>query len=138
MAVPTSIADLDIVAINNSPQGSDSIGTSLDDYLRSHAAILKKLSNDIQAAGLAILDDADAAAQRATLGLSIGTNVQAYNSDIPTVAASQVEMEAGTGASLRSMSPLRVKQAIAANSDLSTLDRVTAAQFANPRPPFIE
>ena len=45
MAIPTSVADLDIVASNNSPQGSDSIGTSLDDYLRAHASILKQVSN---------------------------------------------------------------------------------------------
>lgn len=44
----------------------------------------------------------------------IGTDVQAYDADIPTVSASQGEMEAGTEAALRSMSPLRVAQAIAA------------------------
>ena len=47
-------------------------------------------------------------------GLVIGTDVQGYDADIPTVAASQAEMEAGTEAALRSMSPLRVAQAIAA------------------------
>lgn len=46
----------------------------------------------------------------------IGVSVQAYDVDIPTVAASQAEMEAGTEAALRSMSPLRVKQAITALS----------------------
>lgn len=38
---------------------------------------------------------------------------QPYGASIPTVAASQAEMEAGTEAALRSMSPLRVAQAIA-------------------------
>lgn len=45
---------------------------------------------------------------------NIGVTVQAYDADIPTVSASQAEMEAGTEANLRSMSPLRVAQAIAA------------------------
>ena len=48
-------------------------------------------------------------------GLEIGTDVQAFDADIPTVAASQAEMEAGTETALRSMSPQRVKQAIDAN-----------------------
>lgn len=45
MAVPSTIADLDTVAANNSPSGSESIGTNLDDYLRSHAAIIKQVDN---------------------------------------------------------------------------------------------
>jgi hypothetical protein len=46
----------------------------------------------ITAAGRAVLDDADAAAQRTTLGVAIGTDVQAYDSDLAAVAAL-----AGTG-----------------------------------------
>lgn len=57
---------------------------------------------------------ASAGAARTALGLAIGSDVQAYDADIPTSAASQVEMETGTEAALRSMSPLRVAQAIAA------------------------
>ncbi len=47
MAVPTSISDCNATAANNSPAGSDSIGTSLDDYLRAHAAILRQVSDDV-------------------------------------------------------------------------------------------
>ena len=48
-----------------------------------------------------ILDDADEATFKATVNLEIGVDVQAYDADIPTVAASQAEMEAGTEAALR-------------------------------------
>ena len=42
MAVPSSINDLSATAGSNSPQGSDSVGNTLDDYLRSIQAILKE------------------------------------------------------------------------------------------------
>lgn len=56
---------------------------------------------------------------KAGVNLEIGTDVQAYNVNIATTAASQVEMEAGTETALRSMSPLRVAQAISSLASTS-------------------
>jgi hypothetical protein len=45
-----------------------------------------ELGGDITSAGKALLDDVNASAQRATLGLVIGTNVQAWDADLDTWA----------------------------------------------------
>lgn len=67
------------------------------------ALVAADIGVSVQAYDATYLNDAD-----------IGVSVQPYDADTPTVAASQAEMEVGTEAALRSMSPLRVAQAIAA------------------------
>jgi hypothetical protein len=53
MPVPSSILDLDTSEAMNSPAGSDPVGGTLDNYLRAHAAILKRQfvkGNDLNSA----------------------------------------------------------------------------------------
>ncbi len=64
---------------------------------------------------------------------AIGVSVQAYDADIPTVAATQAEMEAGTESGLRSMSPLRVAQAISALGSSGSLTAVAYDDRGNLR-----
>lgn len=141
---------VDVQAYDAGLQSIAGLTTAADKMIYTTASDTYAVA-DLTAAGRALLDDADATAQRTTLGLGdsatknvgtgagtvaagdhnhsgvyepadatilkeadIGVTVQAYNANIPTVAASQAEMEAGTEAGLRSMSPLGVKQAIAA------------------------
>lgn len=140
MPVPTNLSDLSTTASSNSPQGSESIGTSLDEYLRATQAIIAKVGAGTNALTTPSLGAATATSINGTTipssktllvstdigstvqgydattlkSSAIGVSVQGYDADIPTVSASQAEMEAGTEVALRSMSPLRVKQAISA------------------------
>jgi len=103
-------------------------------YFNSTSNIMKVYDGAVWVAAFASLSGALIAANnlsdltstssaRTNLGLSIGADVQAYDADIPTVSASQAEMEAGTETALRSMSPLRVKQAISALATIYGLFR---------------
>jgi hypothetical protein len=45
MPVPTSISDLTPVASTNSPQGSESVKGTIDDYIRVHGAFIRQIFN---------------------------------------------------------------------------------------------
>ena len=97
--------DANFINLNKDKLDSSSIGVSIQPY---SAHLVKFATVNPTVAGLALLDDVDAAAQRTTLGLGtaatqpstafepadatilkdadIGVTVQAYNVNIPTVA----------------------------------------------------
>jgi hypothetical protein len=91
MAVPTSVSDLDAVAANNSPSGSEPIGTNLDNYLRAHAAIIKQVSNSIPSTtypSAGVVKSTGSAWATAVAGTdylapaAIGSTVQAYDAQL--------------------------------------------------------
>lgn len=47
MPIPTTISDLTPVASTNSPQGTESVKGTIDDYLRAHASFIRQLSDQL-------------------------------------------------------------------------------------------
>lgn len=78
-SITVSITDAELVAI----AGLTSAANKGIQFTGSGTAA----TYDLTTAGKALLDDADAAAQRVTLGLEIGVNVQAFDADLSALAA---------------------------------------------------
>lgn len=75
----------DVQAYDAGLQSIAGLTTAADRMIYTTAADTYAVTT-LTAAGRAILDDANAAAQRTTLGLTIGTNVQAYDADLTAIA----------------------------------------------------
>jgi hypothetical protein len=86
----------------------------------------------LTAAGRAILDDADATAQRTTLGLAIGTNVQAWDANLDQIAALAPTADnfiVGNGTAWTLETPAQALASLGVTStaaELNILDGVTA------------
>jgi hypothetical protein len=95
-------------------------GDQVDDYSAMHWA--QKAADSAETAGntvtfeaLDLNGDVGTSADQVAEGNHDHSGVyQSYDADIPTVVASQAEMEAGTSTANRTVTPLRVKQAILA------------------------
>jgi len=82
------------------------------------------------AAGLALMDDANAAAQRTTLGLAIGTNVQAFDSDLTTWAG--VTPGAGIATFLTTPSSANLRATVTDETGSGSLVFATSPTLTTP------
>lgn len=88
-------------------------------------------------AGRALIDDTDAAAMRTTLGVAIGTNVQAYDADLAAIAAltsAANKLAYATGSGAWSLTDLSVyaRTLLAAVDAAAALLVLGAAPLASP------
>jgi hypothetical protein len=89
--VPAAIAELDTEKqpIDAGLTSIAGLTTAADKMIYTTAADTYAVT-DLTAAGRALLDDADSAAQRVTLDLEIGVDVQAYDADTAKLDVAQI------------------------------------------------
>lgn len=121
MPVPSTINDLSTTAGSNSPGGGENPFPDLDNYLRAHASFIAALrdgkldASAVSAFMLTVLNDADAATARATLGIKTWDTGEWVLTAKTTAPAGTVTPNGGTIGSASSGATTR------ANADTSDL-----------------
>jgi len=131
--VPTAIAELDTEKqpLDAGLTSIAGLTTAADKMVYTTAADVYAVAS-LTAAGRAILDDADTAAQRVTLGLEIGVDIQAFDADTAKTDAAQTFTAAQRGqvTTLTSAASITINFALSNNFILTTGH--AAILFANP------
>lgn len=98
MPVPSTINDLSTVANDNYPKGNENPFPLNDDHIRAHASFIAALregkldASAVSAFMLTVLNDADAATARTTLGAaSLGSNTFSGAQTLPGNAVNELE-----------------------------------------------
>lgn len=85
MPVPTSIADLRKVAAENSPQGTESVRGTMDDYFRAHASFIRQLFDQLLGPSVGLQADATVnIGFAAAINIVINGNSTIYSFDAAT------------------------------------------------------